>query len=134
MDTLLLKFYEFLEWSKWLLLLAVSLVFADLYFGLRAATVRREKIKRSRALRRTFDKLFGYILWVIITYFMGKSIGEKVWEYVPPMLILVIIYGIEFESCLVNYYAIRGKKVKVKFQSKSDFIKIEEDDKNKQEF
>lgn len=50
------------------------------------------------------------------------------------MLMLVIIYGVELESIYVNYFASRGKNVKVNilkfFGKKTDMIEVEDEKKN----
>lgn len=47
-----------------------------------------------------------------------------------PLIILLVIYGVELESIYVNYFAAKGKKVKVNvfkfFSKKNDIIEVEE--------
>ena len=91
-DNFLLGLIDFFLWSKWLLILAFLLTMADLKFGISAAKYRHEIVKRSRAVRRTFDKIY------------------------------------------VNYFASKGKSVRVNFLKffgkKTDIIDIEEKEEN----
>lgn len=49
-------FMDFIEPLKWFLLLGLMLILADLRFGIAAAKKRGEKIRISRAGRRSINK------------------------------------------------------------------------------
>jgi hypothetical protein len=135
-DVLLFDLVEFLKWSKWLFILAVALTTADLRFGIQAARYRGEKIKKSRAVRRTLNKIFEYFLWVVTAYPFGKVFGKPFGIDLLPLLILLFVYGIELESIYVNYFESKGRKVKVSFlklfKSKTTLIEVEEKEKEKE--
>lgn len=129
-DVFLIGLLEFFIWAKWLLVLAFLLTMADLKFGISAAKYRNEIVKRSRAVRRTFDKITNYCLWIILAYTFGQAFGQPFGIDLLPLIILLVIYGVELESIYVNYFAAKGKKVKVNvfkfFSKKNDIIEVEE--------
>lgn len=129
-DGFLLGLLDFFIWAKWLLALAFLLTMADLKFGISAAKYRNEIVKRSRAVRRTLDKITNYCLWIILAYTFGQAFGQPFGIDLLPLIILLVIYGVELESIYVNYFAAKGKKVKVNvfkfFSKKTDIIEVEE--------
>ncbi len=133
-DGFLIGLLEFFIWAKWLLLLAFLLTMADLKFGISAAKYRNEIVKRSRAVRRTLDKITNYCLWIILAYTFGQAFGQPFGIDLLPLIILLVIYGVELESIYVNYFAAKGKKVKVNvfkfFSKKNDIIEVEEKEDN----
>jgi len=132
-DAFLIDLLQFFAWARWLLLAAFSLTIADLKFGISAAKYRKEEIKRSRMIRRTANKIVDYIIWIVIAYTLGRAIGEPFKIDLLPIIILLVIYGIELESIYTNYFASKGKKVKVSvfkfFKKKHDIIEVEEEEK-----
>ena len=133
-DSFLIGLIEFFIWAKWLLVTAFFLTMADLKFGISAAKYRQEEVKRSRAVRRTLDKITNYCLWVILAYTFGEAFGKPFNVDLLPLLILLVIYGVELESIYVNYFAAKGKNVRVNFLKffgkKTDLIEIEEEKKD----
>lgn len=129
-DGFLIGLLEFFIWAKWLLALAFLLTMADLKFGISAAKYRNEIVKRSRAVRSTFDKITNYCLWIILAYTFGQAFGQPFGIDLLPLIILIVIYGVELESIYVNYFAAKGKKIKVNFfkffSKKNDIIEVEE--------
>ena len=69
-------FTDLLEPVKWFILAAVCLIVADLKFGIEAARKRGEKIRTSRATRRSVNKLVDYICWILVAMSFGKVFGE----------------------------------------------------------
>lgn len=137
-DSFLGGLLYFFVWAKWLLLLAVVLAVADAKFGIEAARFRKEQVKRSRAVRSTLNKLSGYVLWIMLAYTFGQAFGLTFGADMLPLVMLLIIFCIEIESIWVNYYAARGKKVRIKlldyFKKKNNLIDIDvEEDKEMEE-
>lgn len=137
-DSFLGGLLYFFVWAKWLLLLAVVLAVADAKFGIEAARFRKEQVKRSRAVRSTLNKLSGYVLWIMLAYTFGQAFGLTFGVDMLPLVMLLIIFCIEIESIWVNYYAARGKKVRIKlldyFKKKNKLIDIDvEEDKEMEE-
>lgn len=130
-DHFLAGLVVFFGWAKWLLATAFILTIADLKFGISASKYRNEPIKRSRAIRRTFDKICGYVLWIVVAYTFGEAFGKAFGIDILPFVVLVVIYAVELESIYVNYFASKGKKVKISvlkyFGKKADIIEMEDE-------
>ena len=86
--------------------LAIVLIVVDARFGIEAAVRRGEKIRRSRMLRRSINKLVDYICWV--TGMFGRVFGEVLGIPLLSVILLIIIYGIEITSCFNNYFEAHG--------------------------
>ena len=104
---------EFLSPLKWFMLLAVILIICDLRFGIRAAQYRKEKIRTSRAVRRSVNKVIDYICWILLAGGMGKAFGIPLDIPIIPAAVLVVIYFVEINSCFNNYFESIGKKIKI---------------------
>lgn len=124
---------DFMEPLKWFLLLGFILIMVDLRFGILAAKARGEKIRVSRAIRRTANKVIDYLCWVLVAGAMGKAFGIPFNVPVLPSVVLLVIYGCEINSCYGNYFESHGKKVRINifkfFARKSDIIEVEDGDK-----
>lgn len=129
-DHFLVGLLDFFIWARWLLAAAFILTLADLRFGIAASRYRKEPVKKSRAVRRTCDKISSYVLWVVLAYTFGQAFARPFGVEMLPLLILLVIYGVELESIYVNYFAAKGKKVRVNifklFARKTDIIDIED--------
>lgn len=128
-DQFLIGLLEFFIWAKWLMLTALVLTIADLKFGVEKAKSKKEEVRKSRAIRRTLQKICDYLLWIIMAYTLDKAFISFEIDLLP-FILLIIIYGIEMESIFKNYFTARGKNVKIniyKFLSrKTDLIEFEE--------
>ncbi len=128
--TLLSGLYEFTRPLGWLFILGVVLIVADLRFGIRAARVRGEKIRTSRAVRRTVNKAIDYICWVLLAGTLGSTFGEPIGVKTLPILVMIVIYGVETNSCFANYFEAKGKEIKIDilrwFAKKIDIIEVDE--------
>ena len=108
----LTEFYTHL--APWLLLGAV-LVFVDLRFGLMAARKRGDNIRPSRAVRRTINKMIDYLCWVTLAEVCSMTFDVTFGVPVVTIAILIIIYGIELNSCVNNYLEYKGVKKRLNF-------------------
>lgn len=130
-DQFLFGLLEFIQFAKWLLLCGLCLTMADLKWGLAKARYLEEEIRKSRAARRTLQKITDYIMWIIVAYTIGKAFEPFSYD-VAPLVMLIVIYGIEIESIYKNYFASKGKTIRINytkiFGKKSEFIEIKEDD------
>lgn len=88
--------------------LAIVLIVVDARFGIEAAVRRGEKIRRSRMVRRSINKLVDYICWVTLAGMFGRVFGEELGIPLLSVVLLVIIYGIEITSCFNNYFEAHG--------------------------
>lgn len=105
--------FEFAEPLRWLMVLGCVLIVADLRFGIRAARVRGEKIRPSRAVRRTINKAVDYICWILLAGSIGATFGDSVGVHILPFLVMIIIYGVEINSCFANYFETKGTPLRV---------------------
>lgn len=90
------------------LVVAFVLVMADLKFGIQASMKRGEKIRGSRVIRRTVNKMVDYICWVAIAWVLGSSFG-KIFNI--PLLVAIIMFivcSIEISSIFDNYFEYKG--------------------------
>lgn len=129
--TVLIDFFEPL---RWILLLALLVVLVDLRFGIRAARKRGETIRTSRAIRRTINKIVDYICWILLAGVLGEAFGEPFGIPLLPLLVLLVVFGCEINSCFSNYFESRGQKMKVNifklFAKKTDILEPEDTDKH----
>lgn len=132
MATLMAGFIDFIEPLKYFLLLGMILILADLRFGISAAKKRGEKIRLSRAGRRTLNKMVDYLCWILLAGALDKAFGIPFAIPVLPAVILLIIFGLEVNSCYSNYFEARGEKIRINifdfFKKKTTIIDIEEDE------
>jgi hypothetical protein len=123
---------DFLSPLKWFALLGLILIIVDLRFGVQAARKRGEKVRFSRAGRRTINKLVDYACWIFLAAALERAFMPFEIPFLPAAVLLAI-FGFEINSCFSNYFESRGKKVKVNFFSalrrKMDIIEVEEDKK-----
>lgn len=126
---------EFMGPLKWIFIAAAVLVLVDLRFGIAAARARGEPVRPSRAVRRTINKMVDYLCWIILSGVIGQAFGVPLSIPLLPLIILLVIFGCEINSCYSNYFESKGKKIKVNvfrlFAKKLDVIEPEdESDKN----
>ena len=103
------------------LIVAVVLVFVDLRFGISAAKQRRERVRISRAVRRTINKLVDYICWISVAWVLGRSFGKVFDIPLLAAIIMLVVCAVEVSSIFDNFFEARGinKKFNVfKFFSK----------------
>lgn len=121
--TLLIDFFEPL---RWVMLLALVIVIVDLRFGIRAARVRGEAIRTSRAVRRTINKVVDYVCWILLAGVLGEAFGNPFDVPLLPLIVLLVVFGCEINSCFSNYFESRGRKMKVNifklFRSKVEIL------------
>ena len=98
------------DWPKLLgwIIVALVLVVVDLRFGLQAARQRGETIKRSRAARRTINKCVDYLMWIMLSYVIGKNFGDTLGLPTLSYIMLAVVYAVELESIFANYFAAHG--------------------------
>lgn len=100
----------------WLFMAGLGLTLLDLRFGVRAARKRGEEVRFSRAVRRTGDKIVNFFMWITVTELLRRALGVQIGhlfgveEGVPviSLAVILIIYGIEINSCVNNYLECKG--------------------------
>lgn len=91
-------------------IVAFALILGDLRFGIMAAVKRGEKIRGSRAIRRTINKMVDYLCWVSIAYVLGGSFGHIFNIPLLAAIIMVVVFAVELSSIFDNYFEYRGIK------------------------
>lgn len=94
------------------LFVALALIIGDLRFGICAARKRGEKIRGSRAVRRTINKMVDYICWVSIAWVLGGSFGLLFGVPLLAAIIMLVVCTIELSSIFDNYFEYKGIKKK----------------------
>ena len=97
----------------WFLILAIILILGDLRFGIAAARKRGEKIRPSRAVRRSLNKLVDYICWLSIATVVGVNFGSAFGLPLLSVIIMAVVCIIEMSSIIDNYLEYKGIKKKV---------------------
>jgi uncharacterized membrane-anchored protein len=102
-------------WEKLLcwLIVAIVLILADLIFGIKAAKTRGDHIRRSKAWRRSINKLVDYICWIAIAWVIGAEFSSPFNMPLLPLIVMAAVYGIELQSIIDNY--LEYKNVKKRF-------------------
>lgn len=130
MSVALADFIGYLEPIKWLVVCGIILVICDLRFGVMASKTRGEKIRKSRAVRRTINKLVDYTCWILLAVGIEFAFGISLHIPLIPVFIMLVIYGVELNSIFENYFEYRGINMKVNifnwFKKKVDIIEVEE--------
>ena len=106
-------FVEGWQQMLWFLILAVILILGDLRFGIAAAKKREEKIRPSRAVRRSLNKLVDYICWLSIATVVGVNFGSVFGLPLLSVIIMAVVCIIEMSSIVDNYLEYKGIKKKV---------------------
>ena len=106
-------FIEGWQQMLWFLILAVILILGDLRFGIAAAKVRGEKIRPSRAVRRSLNKLVDYICWLSIATVVGINFGSVFGLPLLSVIIMAVVCIIEMSSIVDNYLEYKGIKKKI---------------------
>jgi len=109
----LAPFVEGWQQMLWFLILAVILILSDLRFGIAAARKRGEKIRPSRAMRRSLNKLVDYICWLSIATVVGVNFGNVFGLPLLSVIIMAIVGIIELSSIIDNYLEYKGIKKKI---------------------
>ena len=75
---------------RWMIILAIILILSDLWFGLSASRLQKIEIRKSRAGRRTLNKIVDYICYVLLGAVLGIVIS--IFASTPVGATIVTIY------------------------------------------
>lgn len=109
----LMPFLEAWQQMIWFFILAIILILGDLRFGIAAAQKRGDKIRPSRAVRRSLNKLVDYICWLSIATVVGINFGSVFGLPLLSVIIMAVVCIIEMSSIIDNYLEYKGIKKKV---------------------
>ncbi len=97
---------------RWLIMLAIILVIVDFRFGIKAAQARGEKIRKSKAGRRTANKLIDYICYLVLGGIIGRAIGEPlgISHVIIAAVCMALACLFEVDSIIQNICESKGLK------------------------
>lgn len=97
---------------RWMILLAIILILSDLWFGISVSRVHSIEIRKSRAGRRTLNKLVDYICYILLGAVLGKALGEPygIDPIVVSITVMVLCYCFEIDSIYSHICEIHGIK------------------------
>ena len=104
---LLFYYRQMLNDSIIWLIAAGILIIADLYFGIDAAIYNGEKVRVSRAVRRTLNKICEYFCWIMMSAVLSVCYHS---DWIK-LAILSVVIGNELQSCITNFFAARGVNI-----------------------
>jgi len=87
----------------------LMLIVLDLFFGVRAARYRGEKVRGSTAIRRSLAKTFEYICWIILASTLAIAFDKDWLEWGT----LGLVYANEFLSIIGNYLETKGLQLSI---------------------
>lgn len=90
------------------LIVAIPLILLDLNFGIKAAKFRGERIRFSKAFRRTFGKTVEYCAWICFAATATLAFGYK-WIQ---LVVLGAVMVNEVASVVGNYFESKGVKLR----------------------
>ena len=99
---------------RWMVFLALVLILADLWFGVSASRYRGEKVRPSRAGRRTLNKVVDYLCYTFIGVSIGKAIAEPygVDPIITAITAMILCYGFEIDSIYGHILELHNIKTK----------------------
>lgn len=95
---------------RWLLLLCVVLIIADLKFGIENSQAHKEVIRASRAMRRTVNKFIDYLCWLMFSAVFAEAFAVPLGIDRMTVTVCVMLLACfnEIDSIVQNYHAARG--------------------------
>ena len=61
---------------RWLIALSFALIIADFWLGISESKLVGKEIRKSKAWRRTLNKVVDYMCYLMVAGLLGKAIGE----------------------------------------------------------
>lgn len=97
---------------RWMILLAIILILSDLWFGISVSRVHGIEIRKSRAGRRTLNKLVDYICYILLGAVLGKALGEPygIDPIAVSITVMILCYCFEIDSIYSHICEIHGIK------------------------
>lgn len=127
---------------RWMIILGVVLVISDFWFGISESRVKKKKIRRSSACRRTINKSIDYFCYITLGSILGKVLQEYYGldAIVISVSVMILCYAFEIDSIYGHICAIHGikkhysiwKLIKMLFTLKFNSLKQAIDDMNTQ--
>lgn len=97
---------------RWMILLALVLILSDLWFGISVSRMQGTEIRKSRAGRRTLNKVIDYLCYVLLGAVIGKAVGDPYGlnPITVSITIMVLCYCFEIDSIYNHICELHGIK------------------------
>lgn len=97
---------------RWMILLAFVLILTDFWFGISASRAKKIEIRKSRAGRRTLNKIIDYLCYILLGAVIGKGIGEPYGlnHITVSITIMILCYCFEIDSIYNHICELHGVK------------------------
>lgn len=95
---------------RWMILLAFILIIADFWFGISTSKLQGIEIRKSRAGRRTLNKVIDYLCYILLGAVIGKAIGEPYGlnPITVSITIMILCYCFEIDSIYNHICVLHG--------------------------
>lgn len=97
---------------RWMILLAFVLILSDFWFGISVSRMQGIAVRKSRAGRRTLNKVIDYLCYVLLGAVIGKAIGDPYGlnPITVSITIMILCYCFEIDSIYNHICELHGVK------------------------
>lgn len=97
---------------RWMILLAFVLILSDFWFGISVSRMQGIEVRKSKAGRRTLNKVIDYLCYVLLGAVIGKAIGDPYGlNYITVSItIMILCYCFEIDSIYNHICELHGVK------------------------
>lgn len=97
---------------RWMILLAFVLILSDFWFGISVSRMQGIEVRKSRAGRKTLNKVIDYLCYVLLGAVIGKAIGDPYGlnPITVSITIMILCYCFEIDSIYNHICELHGIK------------------------
>ena len=97
---------------RWMILLAFVLILSDFWFGISVSKMKGIEVRKSKAGRRTLNKVIDYLCYVLLGAVIGKAIGDPYGlnPITVSITIMILCYCFEIDSIYNHICKLHGVK------------------------
>lgn len=97
---------------RWMILLALVLILSDFWFGISVSRMQGIEVRKSRAGRKTLNKVIDYLCYVLLGAVIGKAIGDPYGlnPITVSITIMILCYCFEIDSIYNHICELHGVK------------------------
>lgn len=97
---------------RWMILLAFVLILSDFWFGISVSRMQGIEVRKSRAGRKTLNKVIDYLCYVLLGAVIGKAIGDPYGlnPITVSITIMIVCYCFEIDSIYNHICELHGVK------------------------
>lgn len=97
---------------RWMILLAFVLIISDFWFGISVSRMQGIEVRKSKAGRRTLNKVIDYLCYVLLGAVIGKAIGDPYGlnPITVSITIMILCYCFEIDSIYNHICELHGVK------------------------